>query len=199
MKHFSTSRTLRFFCVFSLLAGLCLAGLSGCDGFALPPIPVSITIATGAEVIAANQNDDTVDVPLTVFCDLFSEESLNELITAFGGAEIAALVNISGVEMESVEVVALQDTNFDEFTTASLDMTLIAPGSNPIDLGMVTDPTGLGASFEFVQDPPFDLLNDLADDECGVPALHLKGDNTPTEDIQFNVIAHVLVYTQISF
>jgi hypothetical protein len=80
----------------------------------------------------------------------------------------------------------------------SLDMTLVTPGSDPVDLGMVTDPTGLGASFELMQDPPFDLLNDLADDECGVPALHLEGD-IPAEDIQFNVIANVLVYTQINF
>lgn len=180
------------------LAALCFSGLSGCDGLTLPPIPVAITIITDAEIIAAEQDDGNVDVALTLFCDLFSEERLDELLTTFGGADIAALVDIPSVELESLEFIATEG-DFSAYTIASADLTVIGPSSDPIDLGAVSDANGLGEGFELVAETPLDLLNDLNEDECGVPALHLVGDAAPTEDTRFTVIAHVLVYTQLNF
>lgn len=196
MKLLRPMRAARYAGLLALFAGLSFSGLSGCGSIALPPIPLSITIVMDLQIPAADASSGAVDVPLTLFCDLFSEERLNELLTAAGGAEIAALVDIPSVEMESVEFVATQGT-FADFTTADLTMTLIAPGTDPVDLGTLTDPNGLGTMFEVVQNPPFDLLNDLSDDECGVPTLHLEG-AAPTADIEFTVIANVVVYSQLN-
>lgn len=180
------------------LAALCFSGLSGCNGLALPPIPVAITITTDAEIIAANEDDGNVDVVLTLFCDLFSEERLDELLTTFGGAEIAALVDIPSVELESLEFIATEG-DFSAYTMAAADLTIVGPSSDPIDLGAVSDANGLGEGFELVAEMPLDLLNDLNEDECGVPALHLAGDAAPTADTRFTVVANVLVYTQLNF
>jgi len=196
MKSSRINRVVRFVAVFSLAVGLSFSGLSGCGPISLPPIPLSFTIVTGAEVLAANAESGSVDVPLTVFCDLFSEERLNELLTAAGGAEVANLVDIPSVELESLDIMSTLGS-FSSFTMADLTMTLVTPNSTPIDLGTVTSANGLGDSFTIMQSPPFDLLNDLSDDECGVPTLHLEG-AAPAEDIQFNVVANVVVYAQVN-
>jgi hypothetical protein len=196
MTHSLVNRTIRMVCILTLLAGASVTGLSGCDGFNLPPIPVAITIVNGAQIVAADQTSGSVDIPLTIFCDLFSEERLDELLTSFGGADIAALVDVPSVVLDSLEVVATQG-NFANYTSGSMDMTLIDAGADPLDLGSVTDSNGLGTGFELMPEMTLDLLNDLDDDQCGVPALHLDG-ATPTEDVEFQVIANVLVYTRIN-
>lgn len=196
MNYSPIQRALRLFIVVALLAGVSATGLSGCDGISVP-IPVAISISTGTQIVASEQDDGSVDVPITVFCDLFSPEDLDALISTFAGQEISDLVDITAVTLESVEIMATAG-NFNDFTMGSFDMTPIGGDSPTTDFGAVTNAGGLGTSFELVQDEPIDLLNDLQQDQCGVATLHLDGD-TPAENITFNVVANVLVYTRISF
>lgn len=179
------------------LAALTLFALSGCSGVPLPPIPVSIPIIADDNTIAPEDVENgMLTVSLPVFCNLFDEEELNGLLVAAGGPQIANLVNISRVELESVTVRAVQG-DFSAFTAAAMDLTLVDPNADPIALGMAVDQNGLGTEFELTRDMPLDLLSDLANDECGVPMLHLEG-GTPADTIEFEMIANVLVFTQIN-
>lgn len=174
-------------------AGLALTSLSGCNGLELP-VEVTIPISTGSTIVAANEADGSATVVLSAFCDLFSEEELDALIRQFGGDVVADIVDITGVELEKVTVTATSG-NFDNFTTADLDMIFL--GEAPLPLGSATDNAGLGTGFELTQEVPVDLLNDLEEGECGAPTLVLDGEQ-PDADITFNTTATLQVYTRLS-
>lgn len=193
MKKLLAPRFLLSALLVCLIAGWCVTGISGCNGFALPPIPISIPIVVDAHVVAADEDDGTVEVLLTIFCDLFSEEELDAMLVAAGGEVIANLVSIPSVELASVTVEATQG-DFNDFTSASLRLV----GGNPMPLGAASNAGGLGATFEMTQATPVDLINDLGDGECGIPTLTLTGAK-PGDDITFNATANVLVYTRLTF
>lgn len=192
MKRIFSMRSLKVLTLGALIAGMSATNLSGCTNFALPPIPISINLVVDAQIVAENEDDGTVAVLLTIFCDLFNEEELDAILTAAGGEVIANLVSIPSVELESVTVTSTQG-DFNDFTSATLRLV----GATPLALGAATNAEGLGTTFVLTQAVPVDLVNDLNDGECGVPTLRLEG-NTPTTDITFNATANVLVYTQLN-
>lgn len=181
------------FAVGVFAAGLLLTGLSGCDGLELP-IEVTIPISEGSTIVAANEADGSAIVVLTAFCDLFSEEQLDLLIRQFGGDVIADIVDITGVELDSVTVTATSG-NFDNFDTAELNMIFL--DADPLPLGSAEADAGLSTVFDLTQDVPVDLLNDLEDGECGAPTLELNGEQ-PDADITFSTTATLKVYTRLS-
>lgn len=178
-----------------LFAGACAFQLSGCNGIELPPVDLDVLVVPDAGIVAADQTSGSIDVPIGAFCDLFSEAQLNQLLTDAGAGDLANLIDLDRVELEYIVVTATQG-NFNGFTSASLDMTLLDVGAAPIDLGSISNSGGLGDSFELMVDPPFDLLNGLNNNQCGIPALHLTGTSAPTNDIQFEVVAHVKLYAK---
>lgn len=174
---------------FSLLA------LPGCNGLELP-ITVTIPLTSETLITAADEPDGEVYIALSVFCDLLSEEDLDAMIREHAGDLIADLVDITKVELRHVTVDAIGG-DFDSFTNADLKLVPPLPIRDAVLLGEAEDANGLGDSFELSLDDPVDLLNDFEDGECGVPTLHLEGDQ-PEDDIAFDTSVTLLVYTRLT-
>lgn len=174
---------------FSLLA------LPGCNGLELP-IKVTIPLTSETLITAADEPDGEVYIALSVFCDLLSEEDLDAMIREHAGDLIADLVDITKVELRHVTVDAIGG-DFDSFTNADLKLVPPLPIRDAVLLGEAEDANGLGDSFDLSLDDPVDLLNDFEDGECGVPTLHLEGDQ-PEDDIAFDTSVTLLVYTRLT-
>lgn len=182
----------------AVLVGLSSLQLSGCNGIALPPIPVTLNLISNVDVSAASGSTGSADVNLGAFCDLFTEEDLDAMVRAAAGDLIADLVTITSVELASTNLTATEGT-FQPFTTAELTLTVLEPGADALLLGAAADNDGLGTMVSLTQNNPVDLLNDLEDGQCGVPTLRLAGANAlEPGDIRFDVSVSVLVYTTVS-
>lgn len=182
----------------ALLLTLFSLPLSGCNGIALPPIPVTLNLLSDVEVSAAAAAGGSAEVNLGAFCDLFTEEDLDAMVRAAAGDLIADLVTITSVELASTNLMATAGT-FQPFTTAELTLTVLEPGADALLLGAAADNAGLGTMISLTQNNPVDLLNDLEDGQCGVPTLRLAGANAlESGDIRFDVSVSVLVYTTVS-
>lgn len=179
------------------LIGVALPHLSGCSGFAFPPIPVSFPLLMDVEISAISAADGSADVVLGAFCDLFDEEDLDAMVRAAAGDLIADLVVITRVELESVDITATAG-DFAAYTDAELRMTVVNPVEAPLSLGTARNSEGLGSAFGLTREIPVDLLNELEDGQCGVPTLHLDGGGLlQPGDTTFNAGVSVLVYTQV--
>lgn len=182
----------------ALLVGLSSLQFSGCNGIALPPIPVTLNLISNVDVSAASGSTGSADVNLGAFCDLFTEEDLDAMVRAAAGDLIADLVTITSVELASTNLTATEGT-FQPFTTAELTLTILEPGADALLLGAAADNDGLGTMVSLTQNNPVDLLNDFEDGQCGVPTLRLAGANAlEPGDIRFDVSVSVLVYTTVS-
>lgn len=193
LKKLPSWKGLALACTF---AGLALTQLSACNGIALPPIPITISLLSNGQVTVESAATGSADVVVGAFCDLFNEEQLDTMLRNAGGDLIADLVSIPRAELESVTITATQG-NFSTFTSAQLDLSVLAAGAPALSLGTAENAAGLGASFMLTQEELVDLLNDLEDGQCGVPTLHLDG-SAPSEDITFSATATVLVYSRLS-
>jgi len=179
------------------LTGLAATQLSACNGIGLPPIEVNIALAQNIQISAASAIAGSADVTVGAFCDLFSEEQLDALVRAAAGDLIADLVTFTSVELAAVTITATEGT-FAPFTTATLTLTILEAGAEPLLLGAAADNSGLGTSFVLTQDTPVDLLNDLEDGQCGIPTLSLDGGGVAeASDITFDVSVTVLVHTRV--
>lgn len=182
----------------ALLLVLPTLQLSGCNGIALPPIPVTLNLLSDVDVSGAAAADGSAEVTLGAFCDLFTEEDLDAMVRAAAGDLIADLVTITSVELASTNLMATSGT-FQPFSTAELTLTVLEPGADSLLLGAAADNAGLGTMVSLTQNNPVDLLNDLEDGQCGVPTLRLAGASAlEPGDIQFDVSVSVLVYTTVS-
>lgn len=176
------------------LGTLSLLALPGCNGLELP-ITVTIPLTSETLITAADEADGEVNISLSVFCDLLSEEDLDAMIRQHAGDLIADLVDITKVELHHVTVDAIGG-NFDSFTNSDLSLVFLPPTA-PVLLGEAEDANGLGEAFELSLEEPVDLLNDFDDGDCGVPTLHLEGDQ-PEDDIAFDTSVTLLVYTRLT-
>tara|TARA_R110001592_G_scaffold308236_2_gene582248 strand:+ start:609 stop:1205 length:597 start_codon:yes stop_codon:yes gene_type:complete len=163
----------KYFVATAAFAALAMTQLTSCNGLSLP-IEVTIELVRNVEISATDAATGSAEVNLPAFCDLFSPEQLDALIRNAAGDLIADLVTITGVELKSTEIVATEGT-FDPFDTATLRLTVLEPGAEPLLLGAAADNNGLGTSFSLTQETPVDLLNDLKDGQCGIPTLSLDG------------------------
>lgn len=176
------------------LGTLSLLALPGCNGLELP-ITVTIPLTEETTITAANEPDGDVNIPLRVFCDLLSEEDLDAMIREHAGDLIADLVDITKVELHHVTVDAIGGS-FDSFTQSDLSLVFLPPTPRVL-LGEAEDANGLGDTYELSLEEPVDLLNDFNDGECGVPTLHLEGEQ-PEDDIAFDTSVTLLVYTRLT-
>jgi hypothetical protein len=130
-----------------------------------------------------------------VVCGLFNEEELEALVRAAAGDLIADLAVITRVDLKSTDITATAG-NFDPFETAELDID-VDGSDDPLILGTAADNDGLGTEFSLTLDEPVDLLNDLNEDQCATPVLHLDGAGfLEAEAITFDVTVTLLVYTE---
>jgi hypothetical protein len=169
--------------------------LSSCVGFLPPPIPVTLELRQGVEISAIAAASGEVDVPLGEVCGLFNEEELEALVRAAAGDLIADLTTITRIDLKSTDVSATAG-NFNPFETAELDID-VDGSDDPLILGTAVDNDGLGTAFSLTLDDPVDLLNDLTEDQCATPVLHLDGAGfLEAEAINFDVTVKLVVYTE---
>lgn len=186
---------LRSLALVSGLLPFALTQLSGCAGAPLPPVTVTLLLAEDVEIPAASLVAGSAQVTLGAFCGLFNREDLDAMVRAAAGDLIADLVEVTRVELTSTEIVATDGT-FQPFTSAMLTLTILELGGETLLLGAVADGGGLGVAPSLLGDPPVDLLNDLEEDQCGSPTLHLEGaDILEPGGITFDVSVTVTVFT----
>lgn len=198
MEHTSTVKAFKFGVVASASAvALLTAGqLSGCVGFLPPPIPVTLELRQGVEISALAAASGQADVALGEVCGLFNEEELEALVRAEAGDLIADLTDITRVELSATEITATEG-NFDPFETAVLDIEVDGV-EDPLILGTAANNAGLGTGFSLSLDDPVDLLNDLSEEQCASPVLHLDGAGfLEAEAIRFDVRVRLKVYTEV--
>jgi hypothetical protein len=120
------------------------------------------------------------------------------MVRAAAGDLIGDNVTITRVDLEATDISAT-DGNFDPFETATLDLVIQGSGGEALILGTAANNDGLGTAFSLTLESPVDLLNDLEDDECGAPELHLDGAGfLEAEAITFDVVVRLMVYTQVN-
>ena len=183
------------------IAALCvlaLSLLSGCNGFALPPVPVELPLAQNVEFSGATAVAGAVEVPLSFFCALFDEEELDAMVREAAGDLIADLVTITRVELAATVITATEG-DFAPFTQSTLTLSLLELGAPPLVLGKASADAGLGGIFSLTKGPPVDLLNDLEEGQCGIATLRLEGaDLLEPGDATFNVSVELLVYAELT-
>lgn len=184
--------------VIAAVAGIFfIAQLPGCAGFPLPPIPVEIVLVENVEIPALAAIAGSADVSLGVVCDLFTPESLDAMVREAAGDRIGDLVSITRVDLVATDITATGG-DFDPFETATLDLVIEGSGGEAFILGTAANNEGLGTEFSLTLDNPVDLLNDLEEDACGSPELHLDGGGfLEAEAITFDVKVRLMVYTQV--
>lgn len=199
MGHQSNTRTTNHFISAMTIAVSFVAStqLSGCLGFLPPPIPVTIELRQNVPISALSAASGSADVSLGEVCGLFNDDELDAMVRAAAGDLIADLTTITRVELRSTEITATEG-DFDPFETAVLDLTIEGSGGETLLLGTAANNDGLGTAFSLRLNSPVDLLNDLEEDECGSPTLHLDGGGFLEADaITFNVVVKLLVYTEV--
>jgi hypothetical protein len=180
-------------------SSIALAPLSGCNGFALPPVPVELPLAQDVEFSGATAVAGAVEVPLTFFCALFNEEELDAMVREAAGDLIADLVTITRVELAATVITATEG-NFAPFTDSTLTLSLLELGAPPLVLGTASANEGLGGLFSLTRGTPIDLLNDLDEGQCGLATLRLEGaDLLEPQDATFNVSVELMVFAELSF
>lgn len=185
----------RIFPLWAALPAIALC-LGGCTGTPLPPVEVTLPVTMDVTIPAASMATGSVDVSLGAFCGLFNQEDLDARVREAAGDLIADLVTVTSVELASTNIVATDGT-FAPFTSARLTLTILELGGETLLLGAAANNAGLGTEFFLTQDTPVDLLNDLEEDQCGSPTLHLEGAAIlEPRDITFDASVTVLVYTQ---
>lgn len=172
--------------------------MSGCNGFALPPVPVTLPLAQDVEFSGTTAVAGAVEVPLTFFCALFNEEELDAMVREAAGDLIADLVTITRVELAATVITATEG-DFAPFTDSTLTLTLLDLGAPPLVLGTASANQGLGGLFSLTRGTPVDLLNDLEEGQCGLATLRLEGaDLLEPGDATFDVSVELLVYAVLT-
>ena len=198
MEHEVTPRSMKYAAatMAASLATLAATQLSSCVGFLPPPIPVTLELRQGVEISALAAASGQADVTLGEVCGLFNEEELEDLVRAAAGDLIADLTVITRVDLKSTNITATAGT-FDPFETAELDID-VDGSDDPLILGTAADNDGLGTEFSLTLENPVDLLNDLSEDQCATPVLHLDGAGfLEAEAITFDVSVTLMVYTEV--
>lgn len=197
MEHKNKSRSAKYVVatMAAAIATFAATQLSSCVGFLPPPIPVTLELRQGVEISALAAASGQADVALGEVCGLFNEEELEALVRAAAGNLIADLAVITRVDLESTDITATAG-NFDPFETAELDID-VDGSDDPLILGTAADNDGLGTEFSLTLENPVDLLNDLNEDQCATPVLHLDGAGfLEAEAITFDVTVTLMVYTE---
>lgn len=180
------------------LSIVALAPLSGCNGFELPPVPVTLPLAQNVEFSGATAVAGAVEVPLSFFCALFNEEELDAMVREAAGDLIADLVTITRVELAATVITATEG-DFAPFTDSTLTLSLLELGAPPLVLGTASANDGLGGVFSLTKGSPVDLLNDLQEGQCGIATLRLEGaDLLEPDDATFDVSVELLVYAVLT-
>ncbi len=180
------------------LSALILASFSGCNGFELPPVPVTLPLAQNVEFSGATAVAGAVEVPLSFFCALFNEEELDAMVREAAGDLIADLVTITRVELAATVITATEG-DFAPFTDSTLTLSLLELGAPPLVLGTAAAEDGLGGLFSLTKGTPVDLLNDLEEGQCGIATLRLEGAGLlEPGDATFDVSVELLVYAELT-
>lgn len=180
------------------LSIVALAPLSGCNGFELPPVPVTLPLAQNVEFSGATAVAGAAEVPLSFFCALFNEEELDAMVREAAGDLIADLVTITRVELAATVITATEG-DFAPFTDSTLTLSLLELGAPPLVLGTASANDGLGGVFSLTKGSPVDLLNDLEEGQCGIATLRLEGaDLLEPDDATFDVSVELLVYAVLT-
>lgn len=175
-----------------------IAFMAGCNGFELPPVPVTLPLAQNVEFSGATAVAGAVEVPLTFFCALFNEEQLDAMVREAAGDLIADLVTITRVELAATVITATEG-DFAPFTDSTLTLSLLELGAPPLVLGAASANEGLGGLFSLTKGTPVDLLNDLEEGQCGIATLRLEGaDLLEPDDAIFDVSVELLVYAELT-
>lgn len=197
MKYQDMKSLLKFGTMAAAASLFSLTQLPGCAGFPLPPIPVEVVLTENVEISALAAIAGSADVSLGVVCDLFTPEELDAMVREAAGDLIGDLVTITRVDLVATDITATEG-NFEPFETATLDLLIEGSGGEALILGTAANNEGLGTEFSLTLDNPVDLLNDLEEDECGSPELHLDGAGfLEAEAITFDVAVRLLVYTEV--
>ena len=180
------------------LTPLVLAPFCGCNGFELPPVPVTLPLAQNVEFSGTTAVAGAVEVPLSFFCALFNEDELDAMVREAAGDLIADLVTITRVELAATVITATEG-DFAPFTDSTLTLSLLELGAPPLMLGTASAEDGLGGIFSLTKSPPVDLLNDLEEGQCGIATLRLEGaDLLEPGDATFDVSVELLVYAVLT-
>jgi hypothetical protein len=180
------------------LGAVATALMPGCNGFELPPVPVTLPLAQNVEFSGATAVAGAVEVPLSFFCALFNEEELDAMVREAAGDLIADLVTITRVELAATVITATEG-DFAPFTDSTLTLSLLELGAPPLVLGTAAANDGLGGLFSLTKVTPVDLLNDLEEGQCGIATLRLAGaDLLEPGDATFDVSVELLVYAELT-
>lgn len=198
MKQKSAKSNLKHVATLTILVAWATTQLSACVAVQLPPIPVTLEVAQEVQVSALAASSGSANVELDAICELFNDAELDAMVREAAGNLIADMTTVTSVTLASTDVTATEG-DFVPFTTASLDLMILEPGNETLLLGTAANNDGLGDRFLLTLDMPVDLLNDLEENDCGSPMLHLEGaDPFEAEAVTFTVSVNLLVYTEFT-
>lgn len=194
MKH-TTMRNLRPFLTACILTVLTTIGLSGCLGGCtdIPPIEIPITIAENITLpqalidLGAGVPFDDFEImdSFPPYCDLPTQDEIDQMVEDAVGAYIAGLVHLDSVIIKEVRFEASVG-NFSAIDNLALD---IRVNGEDVNLGSggysAQEPTVISLT---VAEPPnlIDLLFGEDTENCVQPIAHITGE-VPAQNITFTV------------
>jgi len=137
----------------------------GCSPVQVGPVQVVIDAGEVVLPIAGLKGLDLPPLTATIpFCDLPSEEDVNERVREVGGFDVRRFARISRIQLGETRFEAIEgDFNF--ASSASLHLTPV--GSERFSLGSASAPEGFGGLIVLVPQAPIELLDLIrANDEA---------------------------------
>lgn len=126
------------------------------------------------------------------FCDMPTEEELQEQVTTVGDIDLSAFIRLDRLEL--VETVLTATSGDFDFLTGMTVRFLPKPGAgNPVVLGAASNPNGLGTEIVLEPEDGVDFLalvraNDAADpDDCPRIEYTLTFQSVPTQDVDYRL------------
>lgn len=197
----------RILAITAMLAGLVLP-FSGCGGAFVEVGPVSFTAEIGGGTLLEDIFTRKGGVPITHqedFCDMPSEEALEDQFLQVGDIDISKFVRLSRLELVESTITATQgDFNFlSSMTVRFIPAPVNGVEQDPVVLGTASNANGLGTVVVLTPPEPVDFLDLIQQNdanpssECPKLELEVTVRAVPTQDVTYIAEVSIDAYAEI--
>ena len=191
----------------AMLAGLVLP-FSGCGGPFVEVGPVSFTTEIGSGTLLEDIFTRKGGVPISHqedFCDMPSEEALEDQFLQVGEIDISKFVRLSRLELVESTITATQgDFNFlSAMTVRFIPAPVNGVAQDPVVLGTASNANGLGTVVVLTPPAPVDFLDLIQQNdanpssECPKLELEVTVRAIPSQDVSYTAEVSIDAYAEI--
>jgi hypothetical protein len=197
----------RILAMAAMVVGLVLS-FSGCGGPFVEVGPVSFTTEIGSGTLLEDIFTRKGGVPISHqedFCDMPSEQALEEQFLQVGDVDISKFVRLSRLELVESTITATQgDFNFlSAMTVRFIPAPVNGAEQDPVVLGTASNANGLGTVVVLTPPAPVDFLDLIQQNdanpssECPKLELEVTVRAIPTQDVSYTAEVSIDAYAEI--